>query len=143
MAGAPQSTIDVCESDQKAAAGLPPSAKCANDCEVTRAQCQTRCPLTGFSSCYECSAACGLTAAQCTAACPRELAHCTDGKRDDGETDVDCGGPCGPCAEGLDCQVNSDCISDNCLGGSVCAPIVPCAMPGDCSSGACLFGTCR
>ena len=37
-------------------------------------------------------------------------ASCTDGVRDGTETDVDCGGNCNPCAEGLQCSVDTDCI---------------------------------
>ena len=49
--------------------------------------------------------------------------HCIDGMQDGDETDLDCGGPtCTPCANGLMCMVNSDCLSNNCSGGTTCAP---------------------
>lgn len=110
---------------------------------MTRAQCQGQCPLSDFEGCYSCSANCGITAANCEAACPRDAAHCTDGRKDEDETDVDCGGSCGPCAEAQDCKANTDCVSDNCVGGLQCGAIIPCAKPGDCPSNTCLFGTCR
>jgi hypothetical protein len=34
------------------------------------------------------------------------------------ETDVDCGGACDPCADGLVCLVDADCASDICLDGT-------------------------
>jgi len=39
---------------------------------------------------------------------------CTDGVRDNDESDVDCGGHCGHCARGKACESNSDCASNNC-----------------------------
>jgi hypothetical protein len=33
---------------------------------------------------------------------------------DGSETDVDCGGPCAPCAQGKACNVNADCASGSC-----------------------------
>ncbi|MEZ4306625.1 MAG: hypothetical protein R3F14_01050 [Polyangiaceae bacterium] len=43
---------------------------------------------------------------------------------DDGETDVDCGGPCGAtCGPMEGCDVNSDCVGDQCGGmGGTCVP---------------------
>ena len=42
---------------------------------------------------------------------------CFDLKQDCAETDVDCGGPvCVPCIKGKHCLVNSDCISNMCIG---------------------------
>jgi hypothetical protein len=44
---------------------------------------------------------------------------CTDGIKNNGETDIDCGGPCpNKCAAGKGCQVDSDCFSDSCDGGT-------------------------
>ncbi len=40
---------------------------------------------------------------------------------DGDETDVDCGGGCSPCARGLMCNDNSDCVTNYC-GGTVCLP---------------------
>jgi hypothetical protein len=41
--------------------------------------------------------------------------HCANGKKDGGETDIDCGGPeCAPCATGKVCAIASDCISGVC-----------------------------
>jgi RHS repeat-associated protein len=42
-------------------------------------------------------------------------ALCTNGVKDVGETDVDCGGPCGDCNDGGGCRLDSDCAD-----GSVC-----------------------
>ena len=45
-------------------------------------------------------------------------AHCSDGMRDDGETDVDCGGGCPPCADGDGCETGADCSSKSCTHGT-------------------------
>ncbi len=53
--------------------------------------------------------------------------HCFDRKKDVDETDLDCGGrTCAPCAAGLACQVNSDCVSNAC----------------DALSDVCVYGQC-
>ncbi len=39
---------------------------------------------------------------------------CMDGIKNQNETDIDCGGMCGPCAVGQDCTTNADCSSGNC-----------------------------
>ena len=49
---------------------------------------------------------------------------CADGLHNGDETDVDCGGSCPPCAEGLQCNEPSDCSSGNCEGG-ICASTCP------------------
>ena len=36
---------------------------------------------------------------------------CKNGKKDGGETDVDCGGSCTPCVAGKGCIVGADCAS--------------------------------
>ena len=42
---------------------------------------------------------------------------CSNGVKDDNETDVDCGGPCGSCSLGESCTSSTDCISNNCVSG--------------------------
>jgi hypothetical protein len=45
---------------------------------------------------------------------------CNDGEQNQGETDVDCGGPnCPPCEAGQACSMDSDCETESCV-GSVC-----------------------
>ncbi len=39
---------------------------------------------------------------------------CSNGVQDPGETDVDCGGSCSPCADGLKCSIAQDCQSKVC-----------------------------
>jgi hypothetical protein len=43
---------------------------------------------------------------------------CNDNIKNGDETDVDCGGSCGPCAVGLGCAVPGDCASGTCVGGT-------------------------
>lgn len=54
---------------------------------------------------------------------------CSNGQRDHGESDVDCGGPCVPCEPGDSCDDATDCWSRLCEGG-VCQP-----EPGTCDDG--------
>ena len=48
--------------------------------------------------------------------------HCFDGVRNYGEADIDCGGPCSPCADSKHCNINGDCISSYCLSGICRSP---------------------
>src|SRR5690349_18330609 len=49
-------------------------------------------------------------------------AMCQDGVKDGSETDIDCGGPCAPCAALLGCAQAADCAFDVCTGGKCQAP---------------------
>jgi hypothetical protein len=51
--------------------------------------------------------------------------QCTDLIRNGEETDIDCGGACGPCAIGDRCRVNGDCEESTCNAGRCTA--LPCA----------------
>ena len=51
-------------------------------------------------------------------------ANCSDGVRDGNETDIDCGGSCLDCGNGLACSVNGDCQSGQCLNGTCAGPQV-------------------
>ena len=96
------------------------------------------------------------------------MASCADGQKNQDETDVDCGGSCGPCALTKDCNVNADCAStfcdalaphrclaDHCTdhhtdsdetdvdcGGScpACQAFSSCSSNQDCQSGDCTSG---
>ena len=93
---------------------------------------------------------------------------CQNGVLDSGETDVDCGGGCPGCIDGLKCNVNTDCISGFCnngvcsiagcddgakngnetdidCGGGVCPACADnrtCVQDSDCLSNSCNFGVC-
>jgi len=56
--------------------------------------------------------------------CPTvdEAAQCRDGRTNGAETDVDCGGGCGPCAPSRLCLTDEDCASEVCT-------LNRCAMP--------------
>ena len=48
---------------------------------------------------------------------------CTDGVKNQDETDTDCGGVCGAtCADGDTCVVDGDCSNDDCNGGTCALP---------------------
>ena len=95
---------------------------------------------------------------------------CTDGKKNGGETDIDCGGgTCAPCKKGKGCAKTADCLSGVCTGGvcqeasctdtvkngdetdvdcgggtcSACAANKSCAKATDCISGVCAGGLCK
>ncbi|WP_437574898.1 formylglycine-generating enzyme family protein [Sorangium sp. So ce887] len=42
------------------------------------------------------------------------LASCTNGVKDGGESDLDCGGSCPPCVDGQACAAPTDCVSRRC-----------------------------
>jgi len=44
-------------------------------------------------------------------------AGCSDGIKNQGETDIDCGGPCGKCPNGRACNTENDCQSNSCSFG--------------------------
>jgi hypothetical protein len=50
------------------------------------------------------------------------MASCTDGVKNGAETDVDCGGSCGPCAIAQLCATSSDCATGVCVGGHCQSP---------------------
>lgn len=45
-----------------------------------------------------------------------------DGERNGRETDVDCGGPCAPCADYLACRSDADCANGVCGDDGTCLP---------------------
>ena len=49
-------------------------------------------------------------------------ATCSDGVLNQNETDIDCGGPCGPCADNNNCLQSSDCKDKVCKGGTCNSP---------------------
>lgn len=97
------------------------------------------------------------------------IGSCSNGTRDQGETDIDCGGACGPCSAGRTCAADADCASGACLEtvcqpdlahcsdgvtnddesdtdcGGACAPCEDgktCESSDGCASGNCVGGTC-
>jgi hypothetical protein len=71
-----------------------------------------------------------LLAASCLLTAPSDdelVGSCDDDKKNGGETDADCGGPCAPCGTGRTCTSGADCST------GVCALDV-CAAP-SCSDG--------
>lgn len=71
-------------------------------------------------------------------ACTTPAATCSDGAQNAGETAVDCGGPCPPCANGLTCAGAVDCQSGYCNGVcSACANTAQCGATSWCDGGTC------
>jgi hypothetical protein len=142
------------------------------------------CPTTaGCSQASDCaSGVCGGPPASCangacSPACSGEgcarscaAATCSDGVRNQDETDVDCGGAaCGGCGNGLHCGATSDCASGSACDSGTCVPATcvdgmqdgsetdvdcggtcnachewqACAQASDCASGVtCIRGNC-
>ena len=92
---------------------------------------------------------------------------CANGSRDEGESDVDCGGPCAPCGLAKACVADADCASGYCGAGYTCQAAAcangqqdpgetgvdcggpcpaclgaPCGADGDCATGYCKGGLC-
>jgi hypothetical protein len=123
----------------------------------------------GSGKCVECLDDTGCTNETCVnGACIPT--HCTNMMTDMTETDTDCGGQCGKCADGAVCLQSSDCTSDACggtpktclaatcmdlktngdesaedCGGSCppCAAQLGCKLPTDCASGVCKDVVCQ
>ncbi len=57
----------------------------------------------------------------CDPCCPT-CASCSDGKRNQGETDIDCGGPCSSCYDGEACRIDDDCLSGYCYNQTCMTP---------------------
>ena len=66
----------------------------------------------GGGTCAPCPA--GAASAQCFGAVCVATGTCSDGLQNQGETDVDCGGPCPGCAGGKVCSVAADCAVPEC-----------------------------
>jgi hypothetical protein len=94
-------------------AGCGPGKPCDvdNDCSATAAGCD---PTQGGCACDAISGFCIYS-------------HCFDHKKDYGESDIDCGGPCSPCVTGKECLVNADCALQACDGISMTCVTNQCA----------------
>jgi hypothetical protein len=112
-----------------------------------------------------------LTAATTSTTSPPPASSCSDGIKNGTETDVDCGGSCGPCGDGKGCVAAADCTSGDCIngqcgklpqacgdkkqdgdetdvdcGGQVCARCddgKKCSAASDCKSDSCVGGVCK
>jgi hypothetical protein len=133
------------------------------DCGGPIGTCATRCALTKTCATgADCaSGICSATSKVCVAT------TCFDQIPDNGETDVDCGGPCGGCGLTKSCSSGADCTSTFCsalgkqcvatacfdqtidsgetdvdCGGSICTARCGagkmCTVDGDCANGTCV-----
>lgn len=111
--------------------GLLSGDETAIDCGGS---CKTKCLLSkGCKADGDCfSGACAVSSQVCVSSA------CYDQQLNKGETDVDCGGPCKPCAVGQKCSQEADCNSEACQGqpadGESCDL---CAPTNTCSNGTC------
>ena len=96
----------------------------------------------GQGTCVECA-----TSADCTDPSEPDCvmgqcvpAHCTNTTKDGDETDLNCGGSCPPCTDGMACVGGDDCVSGFCA-NNVCQP---CGDSVDCMTGEfCNAGVCQ
>jgi hypothetical protein len=93
-------------------------------------QTETDVDCGGTSGCFGCQNGKNcLVASDCQSftcmagICQAAPPSCSDGIQNQGETDIDCGGPNCPnsCNIGQSCVINGDCHSNNCAGGN-CQP---------------------
>jgi hypothetical protein len=161
-----------------------------NDCAVAEVCTQQRCAPTlctngaqdgtetdvdcGGDDCPRCANGLGcFDGGDCVSlACEGNVCvpSCSDGLANQGESDVDCGGPCPGCEAGKSCLSDTDCEGGSCdpmsmtclescsdgnlspalgesdidCGGSCpgCALGLTCVQPSDCASGSCQLGSC-
>lgn len=66
---------------------------------------------------------------------------CSDKQQNGDETDLDCGGSCGPCEADLGCLENSDCVSMACL-GEKCLGDPACLDDAGCDAAVCFLASC-
>jgi hypothetical protein len=93
------------------------------------------CP--GCQNGLDCSAGTDCASGFCQGGvCAQPAPTCSDGIKNEGETDVDCGGPnCPPCATGKACESGTDCVSGTCSGGICVCVLKTCAdYPGQCGT---------
>ncbi|MEM9073647.1 MAG: hypothetical protein AAGE52_34475, partial [Myxococcota bacterium] len=97
-------------------------AECVDGgCELTSLRAGHACAegmCNGSGACVECVSGGDCSSGRCVdGAC--EADTCGDGLRNGAESDVDCGGECGPCADAMHCDDDDDCRSASC--DEVCA----------------------
>ncbi|HVU00352.1 MAG TPA: hypothetical protein VHE30_01320 [Polyangiaceae bacterium] len=150
-AGPSAGGANACAAGKKLCAGscvdFSPTNGCANDC--------TPCPAPPAHSSATCNgASCFFTCDtgyQRTATGCDPNPSCTDGKKNETETDIDCGGGnCPKCDTGSACKGDSDCsqgpcVSDKCTcAPKTCADVTGCPAAADDGCGKTLdcSGTC-
>jgi pectin methylesterase-like acyl-CoA thioesterase len=73
-------------------------------------------------------------------------ATCSDNVRNGNETDIDCGGSCGRCANTKHCAVSADCLSSACNAAGICVECLTAdtcpGQDGECSHRTCTDGAC-
>ena len=160
-------TAEACSGGAPSRVDLPTGSTCALG--GASGFCAAHPYTVGLVFCAECNPA---APGSCTGAltCSKGTCvplHCTNGVKDSGETDKDCGGTVSGCLKCIDTQVCTsykDCWSATCAtgtcqasactdgkqnnsetdqdcGGLLCDPCVEflmCVVPGDCKSGVCL-----
>ncbi|MDC0742381.1 hypothetical protein [Polyangium mundeleinium] len=97
-------------------------------------QCTTKWGKVGLCgdafNCIECAVDADCSGYKCTSIGRCVPLHCLNGVFDSpsGETDIDCGGPCTPCAAGLKCNQRSDCEGEGlCIGSPKVCQVPTCS----------------
>jgi hypothetical protein len=147
-----QCTTEVCNNGQVQAGNAAPKTPCT---EGGGALCD------GSGTCVECVDGTDCPQLVCTAQNTCAPGSCNDLVKNNGESDVDCGGPCGLCINGKTCNAATDCVSNECnvtcqpsctdmaktqdetdvdCGGTECMPCgfgLSCLVATDCQTGRC------
>jgi hypothetical protein len=125
--------LDQAESDVDCGGGSCPSCAAGSVCRVATDCASGQCTNAKCTCASDADCATGAT---CSSGVCSD--HCSDGRKDFDETDVDCGGSCAPCGPGLHCKKGVDCSTTVCRSGS-CG----CTYASNCPSvDACLLGIC-
>jgi len=86
--------------------------------------------MLGDGQLADASQGCAMTQDCASGVCQSNVcvaASCTDGTKNSDETDVDCGGSCGPCPAGKACAVDTDCTAAGICDTKLCRVARSCA----------------
>ena len=157
-------TVDACAMHEPVHTPVLQGAACKDAANPGKKVCN------GAVTCVECNGPIDCASGVCKSnQCVP--ASCGDMKLNGDETDLDCGGSCGPCDNAQKCKGNDDCKSQVCApgtavcqaptcsdmtangtetdkdcGGAVCPPCadtLKCIKGPDCESGVCTVGVCQ
>jgi hypothetical protein len=84
------------------------------------------CLITSDCASLDCTGAVAATSVSAAVPGVCQPATCSDGIQNEGESDVDCGGPCPPCAVGKACMQGTDCKTAACNYANVCVSAQSC-----------------
>jgi hypothetical protein len=127
---------ETCAPDQhcESIADCLPGLECLDDRCVIDPVCADGVKHPDLETDIDCGGICGVTcrggelciddgdcaSLSCTAGICDAPLFCSDGAANCVEPDIDCGGPCQPCASGRACTTDDDCLSGACSSDNMC-----------------------